>query len=588
MFSSVADSTLFSVQAGRETGRNTLKSSWAYADSVAGGSMGVLDTVLFRTNDQGVWAGNGYSGLSWKRDSADLVWRWWARTSGLGASDPSIADHAWLEEAIQRWRMPTLWGVHWALEAGILAEHQDTGSASIGLGEGEDPARSAASGLWGGEAAWKGGSDVVLSLDGFALEDAGDGRLRLTRRGANAALATSISGDKSDSLRLWAGWDTLRQRSEHLLVDRLEGKRQLGAAWSLPAGRQTWIFDGGWQDATHDDLTGRSRGSDIVDAYGDVDFAGPLRWGFSHHQRLQRSVEDRFWNTLPTGDSASDSAQGVEDDLDRDRTNLLQLSDTLRWTTSRWGGWTASAGAVQSLRRVRHPRNKTPSSSDRPDEDLSRRSLTLSVFSAAWGWKDRPLATWTTLSQQDVFPRSVQSIRTTSRKENRFSIDLDPPVSRLVRPLGGVWGREQRNLWRFDSSKATGLLEEGWSAGLEVGPRAQPWCVVRWVRWRVWTGALAGQDFAPDLIQDDWAPELSGTVVLRDSLLLRPWARVQLERISSWDSTWNSEVRNENGRAGMDLSSSWKKGSIRLSAGWEWNDPGRDGWTGSLSGQVRW
>jgi hypothetical protein len=122
-----------------------------------------------------------------------------------------------------------------------------------------------------------------------------------------------------------------------------------------------------------------------------------------------------------------------------------------------------------------------------------------------------------------------------------------------------------------------------------MGPKAQPWITARWLRWRVWTGTLPGADFAPDQIQDDWAPEFAGAIPLVDSLVLRPWARMQVERIAAWNGTgWGLEIRSRNIRAGMDLSWKWGRGSVRLSAGREWNDPGWVGWTGGFSAQALW
>jgi hypothetical protein len=227
--------------------------------------------------------------------------------------------------------------------------------------------------------------------------------------------------------------------------------------------------------------------------------------------------------------------------------------------------------------------------------------VTVSVFSPPLAWGGHPLLTWSALVQQDVFPRSVQSIETTRRVENKVSADLDPSlldVARLagrdssihwIRPIGGIWGREQRNRWRFDTSRTEGLLEEGWSAGLEMGPKSRPWITARWLRWRVWTGTLPGEDFAPDQIQDDWAPELTGAIPLVDGLVVGPWARMQVERIQAWNGTgWELEIRSRNIRVGMDLSWAWKRGNLRLSAGREWNDPGWEGWTGECSAQATW
>jgi len=594
-----ADTSRVSASGQHQTGVSTLRFQAIDLDSLAGGSWKGVDTTSFRGDEHGIWAGNGLASGAWTRDSLDLLWRWWAHTSGLISPDPSVADHAWLQEALSRWRFSLPWGLRAGALAGALMERQDTGTATLGLDPGQPPGEGDAAALWGGEASWAGGKTIPTTLDGLVLEDQGDGQLRLSRRSAGATFLTSLAGDGSDSLRAFAGWDSLRLRSQTFLTDRSEGSRQVGASWTLPVRREVWTFDGSWVSSDRRDLTGRDQGQDLTGAYGDIDFAGLLGWGWSQHQRLSRSLEDRSWTTQPTGIQATDSAQAAQDQRDGDRTGLLQLSDTLRWTTERAGGWTALAGLIQSLRQVRHPDNPDPVSTDRPDEDLSRRTLTVSVFGRDWGWGEHPLATWNTLLQEDVFPRATQSIQTTRRLENRFSIDLDPSLldaarlagrdssSHWLRPLGGLWGREQRNRWRFDTSRTEGLLEEGWSAGLEAGPASRPWATLRWVRWRVWTGTLPGQDFAPDQIQDSWAPELSSTIPLVDSIVLRPWAKSQVEHIRIWnDSGWVPEVRSLNSSVGMDLSWAWSTGRVRANAGWEWNEPGWGGWTGGFSAQM--
>src|ERR1035437_6572183 len=467
-----ADTAKIYVSGQHQTGRSTFNARAVEMDSASWGTWKTQDTALLRQNEDGIWAGDAFWAASLTRGSVDVVWRWWTRTNGLGAPDASLADHAWLQEALARWRAPLPWGLRAGLLGGGLVEHQDPGTVTLGLDPGQIPGKGAATGLWGTEAGWAGGTSIPSSVEAMGLEDQGNALLPISRRSVGATFAASLSGDGSDSLHLYGGWDSLRLRSERFLTDRTEGVRQAGGLWSLPAGGQIWTFDGLWISSDRRDLTGRSQGQDLTGTYGDVDLSGNLGAGWSHHHRLSRSMEDRTW-------FSEDSMLASQDRKDRDRTEILMLSDTLRWTTDRAGGWTALAGLVQSLRQVRHPWNPTPSSTDRPDEDLSRRTLTGSVFSSEWGWGEHPLVTWNTLLQEDVFPRGVQSIQTSRRLENRFSADLDPSpldVARLagqdsschwLRPIGGVWGREQRNLWRFDSSRTEGLLEEGWSVGLE-------------------------------------------------------------------------------------------------------------------------
>lgn len=598
------DTSRIGISANRETGRGVYRFLAATHDSLGGGSWKVLDTVLSRSTEQGIWAGEGHLATVWSRDSLDLLWRLWGRTGGLGAPDPSIAEHAWLQMGLARWKLPEWMGIRSAVAGGGIAERQDPGSASFGLdpGAGSTPTPgSTGAALWGAEVGWASPWSLPAELQGHVLEDQGEGALRLSRRSVTASAAMSVSGEGADTLRAWAGWDSLRLRSMHLLVDRSEGSRGVGLSWTLFAGRQVWVADGSWSGSGKRDETGRSQGQDLAGWYGDIEVQGALGRGWSHHQRLSWSREDRSFRTLPAGEPVEDSLQAIQDGKEGDVVRLLQLSDTLRWSTEEGGGWAVWVGAVQALRQVRHPGNPSPSAFDRPDEDLSRRSLTFSVTNRDWGCPDRPLASWTGLVQDDVFPRASQSINTNHRVENRMSVDVDPSFLDLarwsgadsgrLRPTGGIWGREQRNRWRFDSARTEGLLEEGWWAGLEAGPKSKPWILAKWRRWRTWTGSLSGEDFAPDRIQDDWSAELSGTIPLPmdDSLSLSPWARNQVERIGAWDgSDWVQLIRSRSSRIGMDLSWAWGSGRLRIGGGWEWSEPGWEGWVGNLSMQSWW
>lgn len=595
------DTSRAGLDAVRETGRTRVRLHSIALDSMGGGSWRSLDTVVSRSNEAGTWSGDALLSRSWSRDSLDLAWRMWSRTGGLLASDPAEADHAWLQEALARWRLPEWRGARLAVAGGGLVERQDPGSLTLPLDPGGVPGRSDAAALWGAELDWTRSGEVGSGVDGALLEDQGSGALRLSRRSLSAWATTSLSGDGRDSLRVWAGWDSLRLRSLQLGSDRTERDRSAGAGWNLRAGRQTWDAEGSWTAGGKRDATGRSQGQDLTGWYLDLDLQGPLGGGWTHRQHLSRTWERRTWSTLLTGDPVADSAQAWQDLRDGSLARILQLSDTLRWTTDAAGGWTAWAGLVQSLRQVRHPDNDTPTALDRPDEDLSRRILTLSLSSPSWSPADRPLVSWTGTSQDDVFPRAVQSISTNHRAENRFSLDLDPSLvdlgrwtdsdSGLLRPAGGIWGREQRNRWRFDTSRTEGLLEEGWWLGGEAGPKSRPWLLARWKRWTTWTGQLPGADFAPDRIQIDWMLDVSGTIPVPgiDSLDLLPWFRDQVERIQAWDGTgWAPLIRSANGQAGMDLS--WRRDALlfRTGAGREWSSPGYSGWRGSLRAEVAW
>lgn len=561
----------------RQQERTSLRAHSTFQDSAGSGLLEVWDSALGRGDQSETWAAEGAAMVSWSRDSLDVAWRWWGRTSALGAPDPALADHAWLQMGLARWRTGEgPWNL--GLLGGGLQESQDPGAASTGLRPGSAPGTRAQAGLAGAEFAWTSSREISGGVDGRILTDLGDGSLRWMNTGISASAKASVSGTGMDSLALVASWDTLRSRSERFSVDRSDGSRQGGVEWSIEAGRSRWTVAGRLFEEIRGDLTRRIQGSDRSGTEGALEFSGPLSWGFSHQHRIASSAVDRIWFLPPTGDSLQDLAQTDQDLRDRDRAVETALSDTLRWNDPD-SAWIVSVGLSQSLRQLRHPANRSPASGDRADEDIEIRAVGATVRSSEWGWGAKPLFAVAAIFQDDVYPRAIQSIETFHREETRFSIDAAVPLLDWVRPLGGLWGREQRNRWRFDAARTDGLLEEGWSAGIEWGPRERPWFGLRWLRWKTWSGDLAGDAFAPDRIQDDWAPEFNGSIEVADSLLLRPWGRYQIERVSSWSvSRWTEDMRIENARLGWDLVWNRSGGFVQAKLGRTWMDPGRDSW----------
>ncbi|HOX50560.1 MAG TPA: hypothetical protein PKY05_03670 [Fibrobacteria bacterium] len=543
----------------------------------------VWDTVQLRQDPTTDASGEQTLHALWSSGRIDASGKFLGRAGGLGAASPAAGENAWLIQGLGRWRWerPQLDA---SLIGGLLAESQDPGSLTQPLEPGET-AGSGGTNVQGGlEASWHGTSDLAPFAEGFWIQDLLPSRLRWSRAGLATGAKTSVSGDGSDTLRLHLGWDTLRLRSSRLSANLGEGNAKAQADWSLRAGRHSWLLEGALERSIRNDATCRSPGLERRSSLGAVSLWSPLGRGASHAHRLELDLETRSWWTSPL--AGSPDLWAGEDRKNDDETRTLRLSDTLAWVSPDTS-WTISGILQQSLAEVRHPQNESPLSTDRPDEDLSVRMFTLSVRSARFAPSDRPLAGWTTIFQEDVFPRASQSIRTSRRRENRLWGDVALPIHEVIRPLAGAWAREQRNTWRFDSSRAAGLLDAGWSVGLEAGPQASPWVAVRFSDGTTKTGAILPEGFAPDRVQEDWIVSLTGEIPVWESLVAHPWGRWQLERTRSWDgSAWMAPDRSTSSRAGSDAEWNSESLSISLGAGHQWNQPGMDSWI--AHGEARW
>ncbi|MBK8802935.1 MAG: hypothetical protein IPN71_12955 [Fibrobacteres bacterium] len=543
----------------------------------------IWDTVLLRRDPSTDASGEKTLQAIWTKGDFDASGRLLAHTRGLGATDPSISEHAWLAQGLARWRWSAA-SLEGGLLSGILAEAQDPGSVTQPLEPGEKAGSGGTNAQGGLELAWQGTSELSPFAQVYLLQDLVPSRLRWSRAAISAGAAASVAGDGSDSLRVRVGWDTLRLRSSRLSANLTEGNASGSADWTVRLGRQSWLLEGGWERAIHNDATCRSPGLERQSSLGAVGMSSPIARGLSHGHRLELELESRSWWTSPL--AGTPDLWAGEDRKNDDETRTLRLADSLQWISPDTS-WSIFVVAQQSLAEVRHLNNESPLSSDRPDEDLSVRMLTFTVRSSSFAPSDRPLASWTTLLQEDVFPRASQSVRTSSRRENRLSGDASLPLHDIFRPLLGAWGREQRNTWRFDSDRASGLLDLGWSVGLETGPHDEPWTVVRFSSGTVKTGALLSESFAPDRIQDDWSVALSGSIPLNEEISLGPWGRWHLERSRSWDGTaWMDPDRSTTSRLGIDAS--WQSASLAASigAGHQWNDPGDDSWV--ARGEAQW
>lgn len=549
---------------------------------LADSSVVVWDTFQLQRAPTGSGSGDEAFQTIWSRGTNDAMFRLLARTNGLGALDPSIAEHAWLSQALARWRWSTP-SFRGGVLGGVLVESQDPGSTTQPLEPTRPIGTKAANAQGGIELSWHGTSELAPFAEGYLLQDLAPSQLRWSKAAFSAGASTSLAGDGSDSLHLDIGWDTLRLQSSRFAANLGEGNASAQALWSLRAGRQAWTLEGSLTRSVHNDAACRSPGSERSSRSAAAMFSSPLPAGASHGHRLELDFQTRRWWTSPL--AGSPDLWAGEDKKNDDETRFLRLSDSLLWISAD-SAWTFSVILQQSLSEVRHPENESPSASDRPDEDLSVRMLTFLARSRAFAPSDRPVASWTTLFQQDVFPRSTQSIRTFDRSENRLAADVALPVHDIFRPLLGGWAREQRNNWKFDSSRASGLLDIGWTCGMEFGPSQEPWLSLRFANWTIKTGSLIAEAFAPDRIQDDWSLTLGGTFPVTSAANVSPWGLWQLERTRSWDGTaWTGSDRSTTSRVGSDASYRGESADFSLGAGHQWSDPGIDSWIARVEGK---
>lgn len=585
------DSSRLFLSGERDLGRSMLRHRIDLVGERGGWNLVLRDTSLLRlSHEPGIWSGETFlqTGLFRRPDSGiGVSWKLWNRTNGLGASDPSLAEDAWRQNGWLRYALgDSVRGV--AASAGWIAEKADPGSTSQGISKEALPSDALhATGLWGIEGSWSGFASAPTTIQASWTDHVGGTTLKQARTSIDASVIASIAGEGRDTLRAGFWHDSTRTRSIHFLSDRSEVRRGADAAWRLPAGDQELGVWASWERVASRDLSDRVPDLERTGSNLGVEFGGSLPRGFSHRHLLYRRDEERIWNSTISGDPLDAELRSAQDRRDRDKTGEFGLADTLAWKTSRWGGLRLELGLAQSLRSIRHPQNGEPAEADRPDEDLSRRQLGIGVRSDLLAWGERPLFSWTVLSQRDVFPRAVHSIQTTDRIENKLGASVSIPVADHVRPQMYAWAREMRDTWRFQEGREDGLLEYGLRAGGELGPVDAPWLAAHWARWRIKTGPVEGSDFAPDRIQDVWQPEVRG--FLRGGpWSLEPWLRHQIEREDSWNGSGWSSGRYSARRIGADLARVASRMELRASVARVWLEPGDDDWVGSLSAKGAW
>ena len=589
----VTDSSRIRVSGAREMGRTLLRHRLDWFDTSASHLLRVMDTSLFRyAGDPGSWAGESFLhvGFAKRSDSASgISWRLWNRTNGLGAPDPSIAENAWRQWGQVRKAVgdSSLAG---AVSLGALLEHVDPGSNSLGISVYQpSPQGLFGAGSWSAEGQWAGLGETPARVAGEWSDLFEGTSLRQTKTVLMGSLQASLAGDGSDTARLVAAHDSVRQRSTYLLTDRAQAQRNAQVSWSLPIGSQNMSVMGLWDRNRFEDYSGRNPGLVRTGVELDAAIRGRLGNGWRHEHSFQWTDEERVWKTPNTGTLLEAELQMAQDRKDQDDIAQRGLVDTIGWSLERWGGVGFALSLAQSLRSIRHPLNETPTTADRPDEDLSKRQLGVDLRWDRLSWSGRSVFTWSTQIQEDVYLRAVHSAQTWERNENRLGLNLAFPVADWFRPNLALWAREQRNVWRFLPDRREGLLEYGTTMGGEVGPTDAPWASLQWTRWQVKTGATVGEAFAPDRIQDEWLPELRGFVRDKSGWNVQPWVKLMWERVTVWDgSEWILDNRTISQRAGVDLRWESLHGILTGSVARVWDHFQADEWIGSMEAGLAW
>ncbi len=587
------DSSMASVSASRELGRTLVRHRLVWLTPLDNGRVRLLDTSVTRqAGSPAIWSGETFLQLGWaqRTDSGWAAsWRLWNRTDGLGAPDEALAENAWRQVALLRGALGDS-SLSGAVSVGGLLERVDPGSASLGIRPNDLPRRDlAGAGVWAAEGSWSGLREAPSSVSGQWSDLLGASDLRLGRTLLKGSLLASLSGNGTDTLILEASHDSSRTRSNYLLADRADVTRSARASWTLPIARQKWMGSLGWGQSRFQDFANRNPDLTKDGIDWSVGVAGDFPMGFTHKQIFSRNDEDRNWQDRPTGDSLQDILRQDQNRRDGDKTGEFSLADSLSWNTDSWSGGGIDLGLFQSLRSIRHPLNDQPSAADRPDEDLSKRQFMIDLRWNRLSQKGKPFFTWTTLFQEDVYLRAVRSFGSWTRQENRLDLRLGLPELEWVHPEFEGTAREQRDAWQFQPDNRQGILEYGLVAGGSIGPGETPWISAHWIRRISKSGAVLGDAFAPDRLQDVWNPDCRLYWRWSDRLRLEPWASLYLERLQSWGPTgWTNDGRSQNLRLGSDLVGEESFGSLFLSVAHLWEDSKVDSWIGSLSARMSW
>lgn len=575
-----------SFEARREFDRGLLRTSVAWQDSLGSLLLEVLDTSALALNpaprrldgDHGL-----HAALSGSLGSGTGVFSWQqvAQIEGQFADQASLAGSHTRGLIVTGWSRP--WGnLRTGAWGGLLFERDDPSAGTLSLVPGEEPHRGTlATGVAAIEAGW---SDPISpgrrELVGQLQRDVGDADLREESGSLTGSWSAPL--ERFGSLGARGSIDALRRRSEVLGLDRDVVRREADLAWETGLGGQEITVSSGIADTLALDYTGRVPGQDGWGTWASTALRGELPAGFHHQHDLSWAWSDRRVLDI----------EGSQSDLERSqssRNDILRLADTLGLHSSFRPGLDVAVGWVRALSRRRHPLNPEPGRSDRPDQDVSETAIGFAMRDSTFGRDDKPSFSWTWLQRDEVYLRSVRSAETRRLEGHRLAADAAyEPADKIRIELGSI-AREQRTMWRFDSTRDEGLMEWQADIALQEGLASHPNFRV-WADYRLtWSGGLEGEDFAVErrtvLLKPGarlWWRPLSG-------LSVSPWLERWIETSKFWDGMEMGDApRQSEWRVALDSDYAKGAGRAHLSVVRVMSDPGTDDWRVLAEGGWAW
>lgn len=575
-----------SFEARREFDRGLLRTSLAWQDSLGTLVLEVLDTSALALNpaprrldgDHGLHT--ALSGSLWG-GSGIFSWQQLAQVEGQFADQASLAGSHSRGRVVAGWSRP--WGdLRAGAWGGMLFERDDPAAGTLSLVPGEEPHQGTlATAVAALEAGW---SDPLepgrRAIVGHLQRDVGDADLR--EESGSLTGSWSAPMERFGSLGARGSIDALRRRSEVLGLDRDVVRREADIAWETGLAGQEITLSSGIADTLALDYTGRVPGQDGWGTWVSSALRGDLPAGFRHVHDLGWAWSDRRVLDI----------EGVQNDLERSqssRDDHLRLSDTLGWRAGVRPGLDVSLGWERSLARRRHPQNPDPGPSDRPDQDVSETGIGFGLRDSAFARDDKPSFSWTWLRRDEVYLRSVRSAETRRREGHRLAADAAVEPADKIRLEVGTIAREQRTLWRFDSTRDEGLMEWQADIALQEGPASRP-NVRLWADYRLtWSGDLEGEDFAVErravLLKPGarlWWRPVAG-------LAISPWIERWIESSKLWNGTEMADApRQSEWRVALDTDWAKDAGRAHLSVLRVMSEPGTDDWRVLAEGGWAW
>lgn len=575
-----------SFEARREFDRGLLRTSLAWQDSLGTMVLEVLDTSALALNpaprrldgDHGMHAalsGPLYGG------SGIFSWQQVAQVEGQFADRASLAGSHTRGRIATGWSRP-LGNFRTGAWGGLLFERDDPSAGSLSLVPGEVPHQGTlATAVASLEAGWSdplssGRKEIVAHLQ----RDAGEAALREESGSLQGSWSGSL--ERFGTVGARGSIDALRRRSEVLGLDRDVVRREADLAWETGIANQEITLSSGIADTLALDYTGRIPGQDGWGTWTSTVLRGDLPAGFRHVHDLSWAWSDRRVLDI----------EGTQNDLERSqssRDDHRRLADTVGWRVFARPGLDVSLGWARSLAQRRHPQNPDPGPSDRPDQDVSETAIGFGVRDSLFGRDDKPSFSWTWLRRDEVYLRSVRSAETRRLEGHRLAADAAYEPAEKVRVELGTIAREQRTMWRFDSTRDEGLMEWQADIALQEGHATRPNFRI-WTDYRLtWSGGLVGDDFAVERHSVLWKPGARLWWRPMAGLSISPWIERWIETSREWDGVGMALVpRQSEWKTALDTEYAKGAGRARLSVVRVLSDPGADDWRVLAEGGWTW